>query len=229
MLEFTKEALEVNKLAQFTDVIEICEQYNDLNTELNEGIGGLMTSDGIDQIREGYTNVDGVLQDIRNKLEYADTDLVLDAQLKRIETYKGTVFEDMLKDTVSPHFKDIEEKQVLIETSEGGTKPDIILRDAVEDLKIGNTEVKKGEDLFCEVKCGKKEYIENQMPHIEKQVLGHQEGNSVVIVTKDYLEIEPGKCAAFEARLEQLNSSICVVDVAAEEVENVILENIMQR
>lgn len=150
----------------------------------------------------------------------------MNSQIKRIETYKGTVFENLIKNELSDNFLYVEPKQLKVNTHLGDTKPDIIFRDAKENLLIGTTDVKVGEDLFCEVKCGSKNYIESQMSHIEKQVLGHQDGQSVVIMSKDYLDINPDKRAIFEVRLEELNSSVCVIDIEADAVEASIIENI---
>lgn len=229
MIEFIKEMIEVANPLKVKEFTEVNGSMRDISGSFSEGLKEWQSTEGIDEIRGNYSNVDAVLADVGEKLNQAETEIELDMQMKRIEKYKGTVFEDMIKEEVKPLFEGIEEKQRIVETVEGDTKPDIIFKEAKEDFTIGNTEVKKGEDLFCEVKCGKKEYIESEMAHIEKQVLGHQEGKSVVIVTKDYLEISPDKRATFEARLEQYGSSVCVVDVAAEEVEEALINQILSK
>lgn len=228
MLEAIKEVLEIKNPFSASEIVEAAEGLENIDTTLSEGIKEQATPEGIDHIREEYSNVDDVLMDITEKLKEAEEPMDLEAQSKRIERYKGTIFEDMTKEELKPRFEGIEEKQRTVETVEGDTKPDIILEEAKDDFIIGNTEVKKGEDLFCEVKCGRKEYIESEMSHIEKQVLGHQEGKSVVIVTKDYLEIDPNKRAIFENNLEQRGSSVCVIDISADEVENAVINNVLK-
>lgn len=201
---------------------EVREVSEDALSELPNQVNG----DGVECIRENYENVNNVLSDISQKAETAETEVEFTSLAKRVETYKGTVFEDMCKEELKDKFESVDAKQTMIETQEGVTKPDIVLRDAKEDFVVGNTEIKQGEDLYCEVKCGIKDYIGNQMEHIEKQVLGHQEGKSVVIVTKDYLEIPVEKRIPFEQMLEGHGSSINIVDVSAAEVESAVYENI---
>lgn len=223
------EGFGLNDASDVNQCFEGIGEYRDINEEFSDGIVAKQNAEGVQIIREEYPRVNEVLNDVESKMNTAETDMDFEVQEKRIETYKGTVFENMVKDQMQPLFESVEDKQEIVETSLGDTKPDIVCRDAKEDFMIGDTEVKKGEDLFCEVKCGNKEYIESEFNHIEKQVRGHQEGKSVVIVTKDYLEIDPTKRALFESKLREYDSSVCVVDVKAEDVERGIFENIFSR
>lgn len=199
---------------------------NDISGEFNERVKSQTSSEGIQGIRENYENVDNVLGTIKDGIESSTTDIDLQKQVKRVETYKGTVFEDMCKEGLKDKFESIDLKQITIETPEGLTKPDIVCRDAKEDFKIGNVEVKQGENLYAEVKCGSAEYIESEMAHIEKQVLGHSDGKSIVIVSNDYLQIDPQKRALFESKLRDKGSDIIVVDVKASSVEEAIYNNL---
>lgn len=199
---------------------------NDISGEFNERVKSQISSEGIQRIRENYENVDNVLGSIKDGIENSTTDIDLQRQVKRVETYKGTVFEDMCKEGLKDKFESIDSKQITIETIEGLTKPDIVCRDAKEDFKIGNIEVKHGENLYAEVKCGSAEYIESEMTHIEKQVLGHSDGKSIVIVSNDYLQIDPQKRALFESKLREKGSDIIVVDVKASSVEEAIYNNL---
>lgn len=209
----------------YSDINKIYDG-NDISGEFNERVKSQISSEGIQGIRENYENVDNVLGSIKDGIENSKTDIDLQRQVKRVETYKGTVFEDMCKEGLKDKFESIDSKQITIETSEGLTKPDIVCRDAKEDFKIGNVEVKQGENLYAEVKCGGSEYIESEMPHIEKQVLGHSDGKSIVIVSNDYLQIDPQKRALFESKLREKGSDIIVVDVKASSVEEAIYSNL---
>ena len=199
---------------------------NDITVEFNERVKSQVSSEGVQEIRENYENVDNVLNNIKDGIENSKTDIDLQRQVKRVEIYKGTVFEDMCKEGLKDKFESIDSKQITIETPEGNTKPDIVCREAREDFKIGNVEVKQGENLYAEVKCGSADYIESEMPHIEKQVLGHSDGKSIVIVSNDYLQIDPQKRALFESKLREKGSDIIVVDVKASSVEEAIYNNL---
>ena len=201
---------------------------NDITVEFNERVKSQVSSEGVQEIRENYENVDNVLNNIKDGIENSKTDIDLQRQVKRVEIYKGTVFEDMCKEGLKDKFESIDSKQITIETPEGNTKPDIVCREAREDFKIGNVEVKQGENLYAEVKCGSADYIESEMPHIEKQVLGHSDGKSIVIVSNDYLQIDPQKRALFESKLREKGSDIIVVDVKASSVEEAIYNNLSQ-
>lgn len=209
----------------FCDVNNIYD-CNDVSEEFNEKVKGQVSSEGIQEIRENYENVDNVLSSIKDGIEKSITDIDLQRQVKRVETYKGTVFEDMCKEGLKDKFHETDSKQITIETEEGLTKPDIVCRDAKEDLTIGNVEIKYGENLYAEVKCGSAEYIESEMAHIEKQVLGHSDGKSIVIVSNDYLQINPQKRALFESKLRDKGSDIIVVDIKASSVEEAIYNNL---
>ena len=180
----------LESVGDVSEGISINEGYG-IDSEINSDLSNQITSEGVENIKENYENVDKVLENIKQELGECNNEVDFQRQMKRIETYKGTVFENMCKESLSDKFGSIEQTQKTIETSEGYTKPDIILNDANEDFSIGNVEVKQGEDLFVEVKCGSSNYIESEMKHIENQVLGHSEGKSLVIVTKDYLDIDP--------------------------------------
>lgn len=199
---------------------------NDISGEFNERVKSQVSGEGVQEIRKNYENVDNVLGSIKDGIENSKTDIDLQRQIKRVETYKGTVFEDMCKEGLKDKFESIDSKQTIIETPEGNTKPDIVCRDAKEDFKIGNVEVKQGENLYAEVKCGSAEYIESEMPHIEKQVLGHSDGKSIVIVSNDYLQIDPQKRALFESKLREKGSDIIVVDIKSSDVEQAIYNNL---
>lgn len=199
----------------------------DFNDVFNQRIEEQCSPEGIENIKANYENVNDVMSNIKEGINNAATDVDLQKEMKRVETYKGTVFEDMNKEALKDKFESLDLKQNLVETSEGGTKPDVVLRDAKEDFTIGNTEIKKGDNLYAEVKCGSSDYIVGQMSHIEKQVLGHNDGKSIVIVSRDYLDIDPQKRSAFEAKLNEKGSDVIVTNVYGDQVEEAMIENLM--
>lgn len=199
----------------------------DFNDVFNQRIEDQCSPQGIENIKANYQNVNDVMSSIKEGTNNATTDVDLQKEMKRVETYKGTVFEDMNKEALKDKFESLDLKQNLVETSEGGTKPDVVLRDSKEDFSIGNTDVKKGDNLYAEVKCGSADYIEGQMPHIEKQILGHNDGKSIVLVSRDYLDIDPQKRSAFEAKLNEKGSDVIVTNVYGDDVEETMIENLM--
>ncbi|WP_169087347.1 hypothetical protein [Paenibacillus sp. PL91] len=168
-------------------------------------------------IRSENEKVDVVLSKQEEVLQGPASDLSMQRAYETLERYKGTIFEYELKDTMKTSFEKIEDKQQIVPTEYGETKPDIIARGATEDLKIGTLEIKQGEDLFVEAKCGSSDYIRSEMGHVLKQVEGH-DGNSLVVVTKDYLELSPEIRAGFEQRLTEKGSHIYVADIKSTDI-----------
>ena len=67
---------------------------NDITVEFNERVKSQVSSEGVQEIRENYENVDNVLNNIKDGIENSKTDIDLQRQVKRVEIYKGTVFEN---------------------------------------------------------------------------------------------------------------------------------------
>ncbi|NNU78350.1 hypothetical protein [Clostridium estertheticum] len=196
-----------------TDISELKD--DDIGLQANIKDAGSLSS--IEKIRAENPNVEKVLSDSENILKNTTSDLEIQKVDKNLEKYKGTIFENQLKESLKDNFEELDAKQKLVETEFGGTKPDIVLRDAKKDMKISDLEIKKGDDLFIEAKCGSSEYIRSEMGHILKQVEGHED-NSLVIVTKDYERISPQYRADFENELKQKGSHLYVADTFSNEV-----------
>ncbi|OIJ14223.1 hypothetical protein BKP37_09070 [Anaerobacillus alkalilacustris] len=193
------------------------ERYMSDDIGLNEKTREFSDPAYINEIRSKNENVDQVLTRQEESLKTNGSDLNYQRIDEQLERYKGTVFEHQLKDTLKDHFDIVEDKQQVVQVEWGETKPDVILRGAVEDMKIGDLEINKGDDLFIEAKCGSSDYIRSEMGHMVKQVEGH-DGNSLVVLTKDYLDISPEIRAEFEKKLAEKNSAVYVVDVKATDV-----------
>ncbi|MFJ7848132.1 hypothetical protein ACIQZM_09740 [Peribacillus sp. NPDC097206] len=201
---------------ELQEVIEV-DQYMSDDIGLKGKNAEFGDSDYIGEIRNENEKINQVLSKAEVSLQNDSSDLNFQRVSENLERYKGTIFEHELKDSLQEKFEKVEDKQQIVSTEWGETKPDVILRDAQEDMMIGRLEIKKAEDLYIEAKCGSPEYIRNEMGHILKQVEGH-EGNSLVVVTKDYLDLSPGVRADFEKKLAEKGSYIYVTDVTASEI-----------
>lgn len=195
--------------------------------KLQDKIDKDICAEYIDKLRKDDPKVDEVI----SKYEKVLNDPKATEQQKMrayisLEQYKGTIFEKIFKNELSKYFKEINEKQRTVETVDGNTKPDIELFDAKKDIKIGTRTIGKGENLGVELKCGTDTYIYSQLEHICKQVKAHE--NSIVVVTKDYMELSKEKRVRFEEALEKENAKLYVTDVKAANVMNAIKENIKE-
>lgn len=191
--------------------------YMNDNIELSEKTAQYGDPEYINEIRDQNEKVGQVLSEYERSLTEDPSDLNYQRVDEKVERYKGTIFEHELKDTLKDKFDVVEDKQRIVETDWGETKPDVIARGALEDMEIGDLEIKKGEDLFIEAKCGGADYIRSEMGHMLRQVDGH-EGNSLVVVTKDYLDINPTVRADFESNLAEKGSHIYVANVYSTDI-----------
>jgi hypothetical protein len=185
---------------------------------LQEDIEKFGEPDFIDEVREKNENMDKVMTRAEEVLKNNPSEIELQKTEKTLERYKGTIFENQLKDVLEDKFNHLEKKQRIVETEFGATKPDIVLKDAKEDMNISDLEIKKGEDLYIEAKAGSADYIQSEMPHILKQVEGH-EGNSLVVVTKEYEKIPVESRVVFEQDIKGKGSHIYVADISANQLD----------
>lgn len=188
------------------------ETYMQDDIGLHAQTAGFSNPSYIDEIRAEQPKVEIVLSRQEDLLKNNPTDLTYQRAEQTLEQYKGTIFEYQLKDALGDKFQSVEVNQQLVETEWGATKPDVVLRSSLEDIKIGDLDIMKGEDLSIEAKCGSPEYIRSEMGHMLRQVEGHH-GNSLVVVTKDYLDLSPHIRSNFEHMLADKGSHIYVADV----------------
>lgn len=201
---------------------------NEMAKEISCSVREMLSGKGVSDIRNKNSNFDKEMNGARNKFENAKNPAERMAALNGLEQTKGRAMEYMLKEKLKEKFDNVEEKQRIVETKEGTTKPDLILNSAKESFTIGNTHVKKGEKLGVEVKCGSADYITREIKHIGDQVLGHPD-NSVVILTNDYNDMSTSAKKSLLTNLKKRNSSVCVLDISSSEVKEALLENIMNR
>ena len=198
------------------------------NKELSDIIIILINKEKLGEfIKDNYEFKD-ILKDEEDK------ESLLKSAEQKIKMFKGYVAEALLKENLKDCFEEISEKEVQQETSQGKTNIDITCREAKEDFKIENVEVKKGEDLFIESKIGDKAYITQQIDHMKKQVEGHHnEGNeskngykSIIVVSADYKNINDEKRAEFEKHLKEVGTELVVLDKMASEIDDKVRESI---
>lgn len=198
------------------------------NKELSDILKILINKEKLGEfIKDNYEFKD-ILKDEEDK------ESLLKSAEQKIKMFKGYVSEALLKENLKDCFEEISEKEVQQETSQGKTNIDITCREAKEDFKIENVEVKKGEDLFIESKIGDKAYITQQIDHMKKQVEGHHnEGNeskngykSIIVVSADYKNINDEKRAEFEKHLKEVGTELVVLDKMASEIDDKVRESI---
>jgi hypothetical protein len=213
--EIQKEELDPTNMEAAPEINEVPYMADDIGLQQQTQEFG--NPEYIQEVRSNYEKVDQVLSRAEQSLESDPSDLNYQRVAEGLERYKGTVFEHELKDSLKDQFEMVEDKQQLVTTEWGETKPDIILHGAQENMQIGGMEIQKGEDLYIEAKCGSPEYIRNEFGHILQQVEGH-ESNSLVVVSKDYLDLSPDVRAEFEKKLSEKGSHIYVADVSSTDV-----------
>lgn len=198
------------------------------NKELSDILKILINKEKLGEfIKDNYEFKD-ILKDEEDK------ESLLKSAEQKIKMFKGYVAEALLKENLKDCFEEISEKEVQQKTSQGKTNIDITCREAKEDFKIENVEVKKGEDLFIESKIGDKAYITQQIDHMKKQVEGHHnEGNeskngykSIIVVSADYKNINDEKRAEFEKHLKEVGTELVVLDKMASEIDDKVRESI---
>lgn len=198
------------------------------NKELSDILKILINKEKLGEfIKDNYEFKD-ILKDEEDK------ESLLKSAEQKIKMFKGYVAEALLKENLKDCFEEISEKEVQQETSQGKTNIDITCREAKEDFKIENVEVKKSEDLFIESKIGDKAYITQQIDHMKKQVEGHHnEGNeskngykSIIVVSADYKNINDEKRAEFEKHLKEVGTELVVLDKMASEIDDKVRESI---
>lgn len=218
------------------------EKLKDFIQALDSVEGNLesLDSDKLDELREKYPKLDNMLNSIEDKLQNLENASEEDKEkLKKdlnqqVKRFKGYLVEALLKESLDGKFEEISDVEVQKETSDGKTNIDITCRDAKEDFTIGDTEVKKGEDLYIESKIGNKEYISSQMEHMKKQIEGHHnagsesenEYKSVIVVSADYREISDEKRNDFEKHLKEVGTELVILDKTAENIDDKVKNSI---
>ena len=175
------------------------------------------------------------LQSIKENPKRAEE--ILSSVENKIARFKGDLMEAVLKEGLSDSFENILDREQQVDAGEGKkTNIDITCENAKEDIKLGNVEIKEGENLYIESKIGNSSYISSQMKCIEKgqekehmidQATGHHTAGSesgrpyksVIVVSKDYLEVAEDKRTEFEEKLKEMGTELVILDKSASEIE----------
>lgn len=233
--DYIKEKLEFEKRFDEEKLEDFIKALDSVESNLEN-----LDSEKLDELREKYPKLDNMLNSIEDKLQNLENASEedkeklkkdLDQQIKR---FKGYLVEALLKESLDGNFKEISDVEVQKETSNGKTNIDITCREAKKDFVIGDTEVKKGEDLYIESKIGNKEYIASQMEHMKKQIEGHHNAGSeskngyksVIVVSADYKEISEEKRNDFEKHLKEVGTDLVVLDKTAENIDDKVKNSI---
>lgn len=227
--EYIESTFNFNEKINEKDIIDLVETIESSENDIEN-----MDSERLQEIREKYPKIDNMLSSIEDRLQNLENvpeeekeklKKDLDQQIKM---FKGHLVEAILKESLEEKFREISKVEIQKDTSEGKTKIDITCREAKKDFTIGNTEIKKGEDLYIESKIGDKDYIAKQMEHMKKQIEGHHNaGNesengykSVIVVSADYREVSEAKRDDFEKHLEEVGTDLVVLEKSAEDIDN---------
>lgn len=135
---------------------------------------------------------------------------------------KGQLFETAVKDVLSDTCFDVEAQQRILEGESGGTRPDVIAKNNTEqNMQAFDINIKPGETLSIECKCGGSSYMTNQLEnHIPNQLSG-QEGTKVLLTTSDIKNTPNGLA---EAVCEKYDAKLVVTEAGVADVENAIKE-----
>lgn len=156
--------------------------------------------------------------DVLNDPEASDLE-VKRAKHKLDSNYKGEVLEIAIKDLLAQLGLDVEDKQKMVEGESGGTKPDVIAQNNTNrPINVFGIVIRPGETLGVECKCGRKEYLSDQLKnHIPNQLSGH-EGHSVLLTTSNIKDVNPelvnSVCSKYDTTLVTLNVSAAGVENA---------------
>ena len=135
---------------------------------------------------------------------------------------KGQLFETIVKDVLSESGFEVETEQHMVEGESGGTKPDIVAKNNTDKpITVFGVTIQPGDTLSIECKCGRANYIENQLKtHIPNQLSG-QEGTRVLLTTSDVSDTSDGLaqdvCNKYGANLSNVDVSVTEFEKAIKE------------
>lgn len=135
---------------------------------------------------------------------------------------KGQLFETVVKDALSDAGFDVEAQQRILKGESGGTRPDVIAKNNTkQNLQVFDINIKPGETLSIECKCGGSPYMTNQLEnHIPNQLSG-QEGTKVLLTTSDIKNTPNGLA---EKVCKKYDAKLVVTEAGVDDVENAIKE-----
>lgn len=224
-------------LSEFKEKLDAKETYRLEDKDLTN-IVSLLSAEKWEELKEKYPNIEQKVKRIDDsllRLDSLNSEGKVDLEKKideEIRRYKGTLLEILIKEDLNDVFDAIEKTQRNIDTPLGETKPDIVARDAQTDFKIGDVSIKAGEDVYIECKMGESSYLSNQFSdkHIYKQLQGHhidakennQDYKSILLVSKDFLDLPKEKQEEYSKRVKELGSEIVVLESSAKDMDDTV-------
>lgn len=147
------------------------------------------------------------------------SDLEVERAKRKLDSnYKGEVLEVAVKDILAQLGLDVEDKQKLVEGESGRTKPDVIAYNNTDrPINVFGIVIRPGETLGVECKCGRKEYLSDELKnHIPNQLSGH-EGHSMLLTTSNIKDVNP---ELVNSVCSKYGTTLVMLDVSATGVEN---------
>lgn len=133
-------------------------------------------------------------------------------EIKIKKNIVGRLCEELVIRSFSPMGERVETQGVYYLEDGTYTKVDMILYGLKEPLILGRGEgmgAQAGGNLGIEVKSGKKEYIFEQLAHMEKQAKGHGQCDlSCTVCSRDIQDLSPEKVQLLRTRLREAGSPI---------------------
>lgn len=133
-------------------------------------------------------------------------------EIKIKKNIVGRLCEELVIRCFSPMGERVETQGIYYLENGTYTKADMILYGLKEPLILGRGEgmaAPAGGNLGIEVKSGKKEYIFEQLAHMEKQAKGHRQCDlSCTVCSRDIKDLPPEKEQLLRSRLREAGSPI---------------------
>lgn len=199
------------------------EISTNIELDLNKIRNKIGTKEGIKNLIENHSEK---LKSLKKNLDIISDCNATPQETNHAETVlkslKGTLLEEAVKDILAEAGFDVEVNQRQVEGENGITKPDIIAKNnTTEPISIFNgITIEPNGIISIECKCGKKDYIELQLKeHIPNQLSG-QQGQRVLLVTKDGNMIN----SQLNEVCNKYNAKLVIIDVDAETVDNALKE-----
>ncbi len=161
------------------------------------------------------------LAEINDLLDSGSAADVKKAQLK-LSNLKGQVFEYAARDTLAQSGFTVQEGQSAVAGQNGKTFPDIVAKNnSGKTLNLFGYDVAPGETVYVECKCGKAQYIKQQVTsgHLQNQLSGHNGGRSFLVSTSNLNQVDKN---FLTAKLPG-GTSIVPANISVEDVNNLLL------
>lgn len=181
----------------------------------------LRSPEGIKNLMEKHPEKVELWQSEQKALGTMNDPMATDAERRsaqaKLSALKGQLLETAVKDALADVGLTVEVKQRVVEGQDGGTRPDVIAKnDTDHPVHVFGLEVKSEETLSIECKCGRKDYLDQQLRnHIPNQLSG-QIGHKALLTTADIRQVDPSLvkniCQKYDAALIVLDAKVSAVE-----------------